>query len=224
MSLTAHHYDVQENIFVTGQGSPMYSVIGVRGYEGRRNVFYNARGIRNRPIMVSDRGWHRTFREYRAKTRYDRGSVFGDPRFRNAPESFAVVDDRRISDCSCETLYLRKGLETLRVGDYVEVNFDGVLRRIVDLGREKITISPALGAKPLTPSLICCWGRNDNLSLDLRLQASSPGARLSESGGPVGSTIDIAAYQRGDFDADGQRDLPALPVELEPKQEKTETD
>ncbi len=220
MSLTAHHYDVQENIFVTGQGSPMYSVSGVRGYEGRRNVFYNARGVRGRPIMVSDRGWHRNFREYRGKTGYDRGSVFGDPRFRNAPDSFAVVDGRRIPDCSRERLYLRKGLETIRLGDYVEVNFDGVLRRIVGRGRATITISPALPAKPLTPNLICCWGRNNNLSLDLRLKANSPGATLSESGGPVGSTIDITAYQRGDFDADGQRDLPALPAGLEPKQEK----
>jgi hypothetical protein len=224
MSLTAHHYDVQENIFVTGQGSPMYSVIGVRGYDGGRNVFFNARGIKGRPVMVSDRGWHRTFREYRSKTRYDRGSVFGDPRFRNAPDSFAVVDNQRLSDCTRERLYLRKGLEMIRLGDFVEVNFDGVLRRIVNRGRETITISPALPAKPLTPSLICCWGRNSDMSLDFQLQANSPGASLSTSGGPVGSTIDISAYQRGDFDADGQRDLPALPAELEPKQEKTTAD
>jgi hypothetical protein len=220
MSLTAHHYDVRENVFVTGQGSPMYSVIGVRGYEGQRNLFFNAHGITGRPIMVSDRGWHRSFSEYRRATGYDRGSVFGNPRFRNAPVSFAVIDGRRLPDCSREKLYLRKGIETIRLGDFVEVNFDGVLRRIVDRNREAITISPALPAKPLTPNLICCWGRNDNLSLDLRLKASSPGAKLSTSGGPIGSTIDIAAYQRGDFDADGKRDLPDLPSGLKPEQEK----
>ena len=104
----------------------------------------------------------------------------------------------------------------MRLGDFIEVNFDGVLRKIVSRGRETITISPALPAKPLTPNLICCWGRNSNLSLDLRLEVNSPGATLSASGGPVGSTIDIAAYQRGDFDADGRRDLPDLPDGLEP--------
>lgn len=220
MGLTAHDYDVRENIFVTGQGSPMYSVLGVKGYEGQRNLFFNATGITDKPVMVSDYGWHRSFTEYRKATGYDEGSVFGDPRFRNAPESFAVVDVWRLTDCSREKLYLRKGVESIRLGDFVEVNFDGVLRKVVDLNRETITISPALPQKPLTPSLICGWGRNSDLALDLRLLESSPGAKLSTSGGPIGSTIDIAAYQRGDFDADGRRDLQELPPGLEPENDK----
>ena len=77
-----------------------------------------------------------------------------------------------------------------------------------------IVISPALRAKPVTDDLVCNWGRNKNLSWDLRLTSKSPGANLSASGGPVGSMIDIAAYERGDFDADGKRDLPQVPPEL----------
>jgi hypothetical protein len=192
----------------------MYDVRGIKGYVGERNLFFNAYGVRNRPVMVSDRGWHRSFREYRSATGYDRTSVFGDPRFRNAPGSYAVMDGRRLADSTREKLYLRGG-ELIRLGDIVEVNFDGVLRKVVDRSREFITISPALPAQSLTSSLICCWGRNSDFLLDLRLSAQSPGATLSSSGGPVGSTIDIAAYQRGDFDGDGKRDLPDLPPGFE---------
>ncbi|MFC1633202.1 right-handed parallel beta-helix repeat-containing protein [Planctomycetota bacterium] len=219
MSLTARDYDVRENVFMTGQGTPMYAVRGIQGYEGDRNLFFNARGIKGKPVMASDRGWHRTFREYRGATGYDRTSVFGDPRFRNAPVYFAVIDGKRLNDCSRERLYLRGG-ELIRLGSFVEVNFDGVLRKVIGGSQGTITISPALQTKPVTPSLICGWERNSNLSLDLRLTANSPGAKLNASGGPVGSTIDVDAYQRGDFDADGVRDLPAVPPGLQPEKDQ----
>ena len=215
MSLSARDYEVRENVFVTGHGSPMYAVRGIEGYDGDHNLFFNAHGVKDRPVMASDRGWHRTFREYQNATGYDQRSVFGDPRFRNAPVAFAAFDVRRLADCSRSRLYLRGGVGSIRLTDVVEVNFDGVPRKVIDRSREAITVSPALRAKPVTPGVVCHWGRNSDLSLDLRLAANSPGAKLSPSGGPVGSTIDIAAYQRGDFDADGERDLPRRPRELE---------
>jgi hypothetical protein len=217
LSLTARDYDVRENVFVTGQGTPMYAVRGIEGYSGDHNLFFNARGVRDRPVMASDRGWHRTFREYQNATGYDQRSVFGDPRFRSAPVAFAALDGRRLADCSRARLYLRGGVGSIRLGDVVEVNFDAVPRKVVDRSRDAITVSPALRTEPVTIGLVCHWGRNGDLSLDLRLAANSPGAKLSSSDGPVGSTIDIAAYKRGDFDADGQRDLPCMPRELEPE-------
>jgi len=101
----------------------------------------------------------------------------------------------------------------------VEVNFDGVVRRVTSVEGAKITVRPGLAEKPTKGWLLCNWGRSANLRLDLRLRADSPGARLSAAGGPVGSTIDIGAYQRGDFDSDGRRDLPDLPPELAPASE-----
>jgi hypothetical protein len=212
--MTAQGYDVRENVLMTGRGSPVCSVRGVKGYEGERNLFFNAHGIKDKPIVVSDQGWHRTFREYQRATGYDRTSVFGDPRFQNAPVYFAVIDSKQLADCSRERLFL-KGGELIRLGSFVEVNFDGVLRKVIGGSRGAITISPALPTKPIVPGLICGWEDNSDLSLDLQLMANSPGAKLSASGGPVGSTIDIAAYRRGDFDADGVRDLPAVPPELQ---------
>ena len=137
--------------------------------------------------------------------------------FCNAPAAFAVLDYRRIADCSRDVFYLGDGSELFEVGDTVEVDFDAVPRKVTNRDRATITVSPGLRVKPIKPCLICNWGQSRDLSLDLRLNADSPGAKLSASGGPVGSTIDIAAYQRGDFDGDGKRDLPSLPPELEPE-------
>lgn len=216
LGLTSHDYDIRENVFMTGHRMPAYSVRGVQGYTGHRNLFFNASGLTEKTVVASDKGWHRTFAQYKKATGYDRDSVYGDPRFRHAPVSFAALDGKRLDDCTRDRLYLRKGVGVIRVGHIVEVNFDGVPRKVVGLSREAITISPPLDAKPITHGLVCHWGRNSDLSFDLRLTANSPGATLSATGGPVGSTIDFAAYQRGDFNGDGRRDLPNLPPELEP--------
>lgn len=217
MNLRGNNYDVQENIFMTGDASCIFPVRGVKGYVGDRNLLYNAPRLTKKTVVVSDKGWHRNFQEYQRATGYDRHSVYGDPGFRNAPKVFSVLDFRRIVDCSRDTFYLGGDTGSFKVGDTVEVDFDGVGRKVTNRKKETITVSPALRAKPLKPSLICNWGQNRDLSLDLRLTAGSPGAKLSASGGPVGSTIDIAAYQRGDFNADGKRDLPDMPPELEPE-------
>jgi hypothetical protein len=166
---------------------------------------------------VSDKGWHRSFVEYQRSTGYDRNSVYGDPEFRNAPAIFAVLDFQRIADCSRSMFYLGSNSMRFKVGDTVEMDFDGVPRKVIARNNVTITVSPALRTKPMTPSLVCNWGQNSDLSLDLRLTAESPGAKLGATGGPVGSMIDITAYKRGDFDANGSRDLPRIPSELEPK-------
>jgi hypothetical protein len=217
MNLRGNEYDIRENIFVTGDASCLFLVRGVKGYVGDRNLLYNAPRLTRKTVVVSDKGWHRSFQDYRRATGYDRHSVYGDPGFRNAPTAFAVLDFRRITDCSRGTFYLGGGTGSFKAGDTVEVDFDGVGRKVTNRNRETITVSPALRAKPVKPSLICNWGQSRDLSLDLRLTAGSPGAKLGASGGPVGSTIDIAAYQRGDFNADGKRDLPDMPPELEPE-------
>ena len=217
VNFRGNNYDVRENIFVTGDEYCIFPVRGVKDYVGDRNLLYNAPGLAQKTVVVSDKGWHRNFAEYRRATGYDRNSVYGDPGFRNAPAIFAVLDFQRVADCSRSTFYLGGGSRHFKVGDTIEMNFDGVPRKVIARDNAAITVSPALKAKPMTPSLVCNWGRNNDLSLDLRLADDSPGAKLGASGGPVGSIIDIAAYQRGDFNADGKRDLPDIPLELEPE-------
>lgn len=216
ISFTGKNYDVRENVVMTGHGGCLYGVRGVKGYAADRNLFWNAAGVASKMVLASDKGWHRELEPFQQATGQDANSVYADPRFRNGPVAFGVLDWRRLTDCTRDTWYLRRGHGPVGVGDVVEVNFDGVVRKVTAVEGAKITVSPGLAAKPTKGWLVCNWGSKTDLSLDLRLRKDSPGAKLSATGGPVGSTIDIAAYQRGDFNADGRRDLPDLPPELRP--------
>jgi len=217
MSLTGKTYDVQANVFVTGHAGPMYGVRGVEGYTGDRNLFWNAPGLASKKVLVSDKAWHNDLASFQAASGVEANSVYGDPKFRNAPRSLAVIDSNRLTECTRESWPLRKGHPPVSAGDTVEVNFDGVARKVAAVKGDVITVSPALSAKPTKGWLVANWGKTTSLKLDLRLGGSSPGMQLAPGGHAVGSKIDIGAYQRGDFNADGKRDLPPLPVELAPK-------
>jgi hypothetical protein len=124
-----------------------------------------------------------------------------------------VLDHRRLDKCTRQRLFVRDGVAGFKVGDAVELDFDGRARRIVeiDTNEDAIVIDPPLDRKPLKGSLVADWADRTKLQLDLRLRPGSPGAKLAADGGPVGSRLAIAAYQAGDFNSDGQRDPPPLP-------------
>lgn len=212
--------DARENVLVTGHPGIIFVASGAGSYSGDHNLFYNAPKSSNTRVVVSEKGWHNNLAAYQRATGYDRNSKYGDPKFKNAPIVFTVVDARRVADCSRTTLHLGNDTIRFKVGDAVEMDFDGVLRKVTGRDATTITFSPALRAKPMKPVVVGNWADKRDLSLDLRLTPGSPGAKLGASGGPVGSTIDIAAYQRGDFNADGKRDLPRIPSELEPKNDR----
>ena len=55
------------------------------------------------------------------------------------------------------------------------------------------------------------WKSKTNFALDLRLDGDSPGKGLCPGGTDPGSTVNIQEYLQGDFNGDGQRDVPVLP-------------
>jgi len=211
LSLTARDYEVRENVFMTGTPGCLYGVRGVKGYDGDRNLLYNAAGLRKVSVVASDTGWHKDFAAYQKATGYDAASVYADPQFRRAPVAYAVVDHRRLTECTRGALYLRQGSGPVAAGDTVELDFDGVPRRVTAADGPRMTVDPPLAARPIKGCLVANWGSRTAGGLDLRLAPGSPGATLAADGGPVGSTIDIAAYLGGDFDGDGRRDLPPWP-------------
>jgi len=215
MNLTWEDYDVRENVMTTGHDSVLFGTGGIRGYRADRNVFWNSARPRDPRIIATDDGWHSDFQAVQRSTGEDQHSIYADPQFRNAPVAFRVLDGSRLDRCTKETWYLRRGSQGFEVGDFVEVNFDGVRRRITRRDEATITVAPPLKQKPIKGWLVANWGSNPDFRLDLRLKSDSPGADLAADGGPVGSKIDIQAYLHGDFDADGQRDLPPLPPELQ---------
>ena len=208
LRMTADDYEVRENVFVTGTPGFLYGVRGVKGYEGDRNLLYNAAGLAKAGVVSSDAGWHADFGEYRKATGYEPHSVYAPPRFRSAPIAYGVVDHRRLTECTRATLHLRAKGGAVAKGDIVELDFDGVPRTVTAAQGPTITVDPPLPARPTKGCLVCNWGERKDLQYDLRLAKDSPGAELAAAGGPVGSRIDITAYRRGDFDGDGTRDVP----------------
>lgn len=113
---------------------------------------------------------------------------------------------------------LLRNAESFKVGDVVEVNWDGVARTLTkvesaqaqDKGKmnkfTRVTFAPELPALPLRYVVVVNWGKTDDLNLDVRLKP--------EVKNKVGATLDVAAFMRGDFDGDGKRDLPNLPDEV----------
>jgi len=214
MSLTWEGYDVRENVFMTGHAGPVYGVRGIRDYTADRHLFWNTSRVSEPTVMATDTGWHDDFEVARRSTGQDERSVYAAPRFRNAPIAFAVLDSRRLDECTRDTWHLRKGAGEFRPGDLVEANFDGVRRRVTAADGLRISVAPGLSEAPVKGWLVANWADNDDFRLDLRLADDSPAARLSASAGPIGAQIDIQAYQSGDFNGDGLRDLPAVPAEL----------
>ena len=87
---------------------------------------------------------------------------------------------------------------------------------MTEVGAKYIAFDPPLAfVHPYGWDMVCNWKKNSNFGLDLRLADDSPGRKMGEGGKDVGSKIDIQAYLKGDFNGDGQRDLPPAVKALE---------
>ena len=159
--------------------------------------------------------YHATLASFQATTGLELNSTNSDPLFVNAPFGINVMDPALLHQATRGTFALRDPNNFL-VGDHVEINFDGVVRTVTASSGATISIDPPLAERPLKGYLVANWGTNTNFALDLGLQPESPAIGIGQGGGTIGSTVDIQQYQDGDFDGDGQRDLPEIPADLVP--------
>lgn len=204
-NLTWKDYDVQHNIFMTGHAGPAFGIKGIQGYTGNHNLFWNARGLARKKVLVSDGGWHDSLSAFQSATGQDGRSVEKEPGFRNGPVRFTVLDSKKLDRCTKDTLHLRGGADGFAAGDHVELNFDGVVRTVQEVNGAAITIAPALRQSPIKSWLVANWKDQRNFGLDLRTgEKATAGARLV-----------IRDYQQGDFTGDGRRDCPSVPEGLQ---------
>jgi hypothetical protein len=118
---------------------------------------------------------------------------------KNTPGKFYLQNDKPATD-------------HFKVGDWVEVNFDGVPRKVTEATADYVAFDPPL--KKLHhwwSDTIVNWRDRKDFAWDLRLADGSPGKGMASDGKDVGSSIDMTAYLKGDFDGDGKRDVPELP-------------
>jgi parallel beta-helix repeat protein len=207
-SFTGAGYEVYDNVMMLGQRGAFFGIKNVKNYQADRNLYWGAPGQAG--TIYSDKGWHRTVDAFKsANPTLEKSSVYANPEFINAPTYYRVLDTKKLSKSSASKLFVRPNTIGFENGDYIEINFDGIVRKAVEVGKDYIVIDPALKERPLKSYAVANWKESKNFKLDLRLKSSSPGSKLN-NGKAVGSSIDIQAFQRGDFNNDGKRDIPKL--------------
>lgn len=209
LNLSGTGYRLRENVLVSGHGGPLFGYGEESHVESDRNLLWGAPGITGAPVIYN-RNWNGTWESYRADSGQDANSLYADPKLANAPAFYQQMEGKRLLEFTTERVYLRGGTESYEVGDTVEFDFDGVARKVTEVGEDYIEFEPGFDGLPTKAGVVANWKGEDDLTLDLRLADDSPGRALAADGGPVGSRIDIQAYRRGDFDADGTRDLPVV--------------
>jgi parallel beta-helix repeat protein len=198
------NYNMTENVF-NGSLSPPAS------YTGNRNLIWTTASdgvIFRNPSFTG----YTTIPAWNAYSGQDAQSVKADPMFNNVPLQMGVSI---VKGSTANTLVMRDGTTGFAVGNKIEIGMDGVVRTITGITGTTITFDVPLGSAPLFSKHVYNWGNRTNFEWDTRLAAGSPGLTMSSGGGPVGSLLSISQYKAGDFNGDGKRDLPKLPVELQ---------
>ncbi len=198
-SFTGTNYDARENIFLG-------SVVVPPVYRGDYNLYGSELPIGPR--------WkkHDSIASFFKAAGQEEHSAAGDPKMISIPIGHSAIGN---ADESTASAIVLRDPKTFKQGDHIEINWDGIVRKITAVDGKKITFEPPLPVRPYSDGmLVANWGDKADFILDTRLRPESPGAKLAKDGSAVGSPINIPAFRAGDFDGDGKRDLPDLPPDV----------
>jgi len=172
-------------------------------------------------------GWkgHPDIEAARNATKTDAHSLaFDDVKFKNMPKAFSLYERADDPDSLARPDYIpfrsRSGggiigkAADFAVGDNIEVNGDGILRKVTTMDAKGITFTPALPMPPFRDAFILNWGDSASTTLDLSVEATHPMMTAARDGTRAGSALDIAAFQRGELLETGKRNLPIVPDDL----------
>ncbi|MCX7047546.1 MAG: hypothetical protein NTX50_18935, partial [Candidatus Sumerlaeota bacterium] len=150
-----------------------------------------------------------------AATGHEQHSQRADPQFRNAPLFQTPI---RWDDANTRNfLKLRVNATSpgvFETGDHIEINGDGVLRIVTAATADSVQFDPPLPALPFRDALIWNWKKAASTVLDLRAKENSPALTAGQDKKAAGANLDVPAFQRGDFNGSGKRDIPDLPEDL----------
>ncbi|MEI6492546.1 MAG: right-handed parallel beta-helix repeat-containing protein [Verrucomicrobiota bacterium] len=214
----AHHADFRNNTFAFAN----FSAIGTaaKGVEIRDNIFYGnvlayesdeVKGDGNLiwpsreedPVLLHTvPKWKKylTPQEFAADHGSEANSKRENPQFKNVPLAQAIGRSSFFEGAR-NTIYLDgKSISDFAASDTIEVNGDGVARRIEKVGENSISFAPPLPILPFRDAIVWKWPNGASLQLDLHAARA----------GKAGSNLDLAAYQRGELDGSGKRSLPEL--------------
>ena len=150
-------------------------------------------------------------------TRQEQHSQRADPKFRSAPACQAIVPTSEANTRDRVALRLAGGsggMADFQADDRIEINGDGILRRITAVGADTIQFDPPLPVRTFRDAFVWNWKKAASATLDLRPQEDSSALTAGRDGKPVGANLDIQAFQRGDFYGTGKRAIPEIPDDL----------
>ncbi|MCL1921520.1 MAG: right-handed parallel beta-helix repeat-containing protein [Kiritimatiellaeota bacterium] len=237
----AHRWVVEGNTFGHG-GWGAFAMDGSEDHTFRANLFIGT-GLSILPDTKSDHnafvtrpyapailytGWrgHNDLAAARAATGTDAHSIaLPDAPFKNMPKAFGLYermdDPGNLATPAYLPLRTRGGgggtvakPADFAVGDNIEVNGDGALRKVTAVDAKGIAFAPPLPQPPFRDAYILNWGAGTSAQLDLGIDPAHPLMTAGPGGGRAGSPLDIAAFQRGELLEKGKRTLPAVPPDL----------
>lgn len=195
---------LEANVFY--QNTLSYEADDIRG---NHNLFWMAR--ETDPILIATKpNWKNYLQpeQFAADHQMEATSVRENPEFKNVP-TLQVIGLLGFLHGSVNTIPLNaKDAGEFALGDTIEINGDGVARRVESKDATSLTFTPALAAIPFKAPVIWKWAQDANLKLDFE----SP--RTGKNGQP-GAALNVPAYQRGELDGSGHRSLPKLSVTAE---------
>ena len=150
-------------------------------------------------------------------TKQEQHSQRADPMFRNAPFCQAIVptsDSNTRDRVALRTAGGGDGMADFLVDDRIEINGDGLLRRITAVGADYVQFEPPLPVRTFRDAFVWNWKKATSAALDLRPREGSPALTAGAEKKPVGANLDIAAFQRGDFYGTGKRAIPEIPEDV----------
>jgi hypothetical protein len=126
-----------------------------------------------------------------------------------------MVGPANVAASSLSSLKFDDTQNDFNPGDFIEINFDNVIRKVIASSATSVSFEPPLDAvHPDGWDLAVNWKSISSPAIDLRLTENSDGFNSGVNGTTIGSSIDIQAYRHCDFNGDGKRDIPLLPDSL----------
>ncbi|MEW4486884.1 right-handed parallel beta-helix repeat-containing protein [Thalassoglobus sp. JC818] len=217
MRMTGDNYEFYGNIFQTGHDKLLYSTSDVEHTTSDSNLYWHSDLVTDGLLFYDSTGWHKSLESYQSTKDDDQNSVYESPGFANAPLAADLVDVRRLGEMQLDYLPMWRGGKFFEVGDHVEVNYDGIVREVVEIRDGGIVLSVPLDEIPFGHVAVANWG--DKTDFDLNLdRVSSTSALLASSDLALasaeltttsfGASINVPSFQLADFNGDGQRDIP----------------
>lgn len=198
---------IRNNILVTGADRKLIEKAGPDPCRADYNLLWKPEGHSVVYHVPEDQAEH---------------SQFADPQFRGAPpltiQGVYYIDkwgdEEAPGKCTNGTFCIgRKGMpDQFQVGDHIELNFDRVVRKVTGVSEDSVSFTPPLEKLHHHGwDVVVNWKDATEFAWDLRPAEGSPAVGMGDRGQDVGSSINMQAYMKGDFDGDGQRDLPPVP-------------